>query len=215
MSGSAKVHSLDAIGAVRSSLLVFREQLEQSLSEIAIEMRRVQDWLEHDRPRYWRGQVRRAMDEVTAARAALHRCLMYPVADERPSCREERAELDKAQAHLAYCQEKEERLKHWTREVRHELFEYEGRIGQLMELVEIDTPQAISILDRLLARLREYQAIRAADNASYSSVVSLANELWPEKVAMKAEAGEADEAKTESNAVPSADEAIEEEGETT
>jgi hypothetical protein len=123
------------------------------------------------------------MDEVNAARAALHRCLMYPIADERPSCREERAALKKAQARLAYCEEKSERLTHWIREVRHEMFEYKGRIGQLSEIVEFDVPAAIGLLTKLLTRLEEYQAIRqhgaASGEPASSGGMALANELWP------------------------------------
>jgi len=157
-------------------------------------MRRVLDWLEHDRPRFWRMQVRVAMDEVTAARAALHRCLMYPVGDERPSCHEERAALKKAQARLAYCEDKSERLTHWIREVRHEMFEYEGRIGQLTEIVEFDVPQAVGILAKLLARLQEYQAVRqqggeAAGEAASAAGQALAEELWPESAVPKGSPG--------------------------
>ena len=87
---------------------------------------------------------------------------MYPINDERPSCYEERAALKQAEARLAYCDEKSERLRHWIREVRHEMFEYEGRISQLMELVEFDVPRATTILDRLLVHLHDYQSIRSS-----------------------------------------------------
>jgi len=192
MSDSANVRSLDAIEIVKSSLVSFRDQIMQSLTTIDIEMRRVLDWLEHDRPKYWKTQVRLARDGVTTAKADLHRCLMYPVGDERPSCREERAELKRAEAHLAYCEAKAERLQHWIREVRHEMFEYEGRIGQVKDIVESDVPQAIGILSRLLTRLQEYQALRQVGNTSLppssdglvTLVTShqLADELWPEKL---------------------------------
>ena len=170
---SANVRSLEAIEAVRAALASFSEEVAQSLSMIDIEMRRVLDWLEHDRPRFWKHQVRRSMDGVTEARAALHRALMYPIADERPSCYEERAALKEAEARLAYCQEKEERLRQWVREVRHEMFEYEGRISQLSDVVELDVPHAIGIINRLLARLQEYQEIRTSMGAT-----ELAEALW-------------------------------------
>jgi hypothetical protein len=180
---SANVRSLEAIEAVRAALVAFRDELDKALSAIDIEMRRVVDWVEHDRPRFWRMQLREANDGVTEARAALHRCLMYPVGDERPSCHEERAALKKAQARLDYCGEKAERLRHWTREVRHEMFEYEGRISQLRELVEIDNPQATAILDKLLARLHEYQSIQSKTDGPVASATSesIANELMPQR----------------------------------
>ena len=115
---AANVRSLDAIRAVREALLVFQDQLDQALTAIDVEVRHVLDWLEHDRPRYWKVQVREAGDAVTEAKQDLHRCLMYPINDERPSCTEERDELKKAEARFAYCLEKSERLRHWTREVR-------------------------------------------------------------------------------------------------
>jgi hypothetical protein len=180
MNSSANVQSFDAVIAVRASLVAFGDQVEQALSMVDLEMRRLLDWLEHDRPRFWRTQLRMARDEVTAARAALHRCLMYPIGDERPSCREEKATLKLAEARLRYCEEKAERLKHWTREIRHEMFEYDGRIRQLTELVEYDAPLAIGILTKLLTHLEEYRAIqRDGGRVESISTAALADALWP------------------------------------
>lgn len=184
---TANVRSLEAIEAVRAALVSFRDELDQAASTIDLEMRRVLDWLEHDRPRFWRTQLRKANDGVTEARAALHCCLMYPIADERPSCYEERAALKQAEARLAYCTEKSERLQHWIREIRHEMFEYEGRIRQLKDVAEIDAPQAMAILDRLVARLQEYQALRTNSDgpAAQEADESFARELMPERIIPK------------------------------
>jgi exonuclease VII large subunit len=193
---AANVHSLDAIQAVRAALVVFRDDLDQAVSTIDVEMRRVLDWLEHDRPQYWKKQLREARDGVTEAQQALHRCLMYPINDERPACYEERAELKKAQARLAYCDEKSERLRHWIREVRHEMSEYQGRISQLKDVVEIDSPQAMAILDRLIERIQEYEAVSLRGGGGPSSVSateSFAREIIPE-VASGAAAQETPEA---------------------
>jgi hypothetical protein len=193
MSGSAHVQSSEAIEAVKAALIFFKDQVDQALSTNDIEMRRVLDWLEHDRPRYWKTRVRTAHDEVTAAKAALTRCLMYPINDERPSCYEERDAVKKAEAQRDYCVEKSERLRHWIREVRHELFEYEGRISQLVELIESDVPAAIGILNKLLSRLEEYQAIRPRQGSGPPTMAgaSLAAELWPPTQDQTAESSEA------------------------
>jgi exonuclease VII large subunit len=177
---SANVHSLDAIEAVRRAMQLFDEQVADALTELGAEMRRMLDWLEHDRPRHWRSQVRKAHDEVHDAQQALHRCLMFPIADERPSCYEERMDLKKAQARLAYCQEKEHRVRHWQRTVQHELFEYEGRISQLVRLVEVDMPQSLAVLTKIVRHIEDYQSLRAGNpRASYDSV-SLVKDLWPD-----------------------------------
>ncbi len=159
MSQSANVHSLEAIDAVKTALVLFADRVEQALVVCDSETQRVLDWLEHDRPRYWKSRVRLATDEVGEAQRALHRCLMYPIADERPSCREERAAVQQAQAQLAHCEAKARRLKDWAREVRHEMYEYNGQIGQLKRLTEIDVPKAVALLSKLVKRIEEYRAL--------------------------------------------------------
>lgn len=180
MSTPAKVHSSEAIEAVRRALMSFVEQVSDALTELSAEMRRMQDWLEHDRPRYWKAQVRRAFDLAHEAQQALHRCLMFPIANERPSCTEERTALKKAQARLVYCQEKEDRVRYWQRTMRHEMFEYEGRISQLVRLVEVEVPQAIGVLNKILLNLEEYHAVRARDPRTAYDDVAMAKAIWDE-----------------------------------
>ena len=193
MSTPAKVHSSEAIEAVRMALMSFAEQVGDALTELSAEMRRMQEWLEHDRPRFWKTQIRRAGDMEHEAKQALHRCLMFPVANERPSCTEERTALKKAQARLAYCQEKEDRVRHWQQTMRHELFEYEGRMSQLVRLVEVEVPQAIGVLNKILRNLEEYHAVRAATRARRTTTWR-----WRERFGMtkgEAKEGEAETAR--------------------
>jgi hypothetical protein len=179
MDTQARIHSLSSIESVRTALLSFVDHVSDALTELETELRRMLDWLEHDRPRYWKQQVRLSMDAVHEAQQALHRCLMFPVAGERPSCSEERAALKKAQARQAYCEQKAERVRHWQQAVQHELFEYQGRISQLVRLVEIDVPQAIGVLNKILRQLEEYQAIRAVEPEAAYNDLAMVRELWP------------------------------------
>src|SRR6476659_4021176 len=196
MSTPAKVHSSEAIEPVRMALMSFAAQVGDALTDLSAEMRRMQDWLEHDRPRHWKMQIRKAGDMAHEAQQALHRCLMFPIANERPSCTEERTALKKAQARLAYCQEKEDRVRHWQRTIRHEMFEYEGRISQLVRLVEVEVPQAIGVLNKILQNLEEYHAVKARDpRASYDDV-AMAKVIWDQ--------GESEEAQTEDGEAASA-----------
>ena len=180
MSGPAKVHSSDAIEAVKMALVSFVNQVGDALTELSAEMRRAQEWLEHDRPAFWKNQTRLAMDKVHEAQQALNRCLMFPVADERPSCYEERAMVKKTQARLAYCQQKMERVRHWQQTWRHEQFEYEGRISQLVKLVEIEVPESIGVLNKILRQLEDYHAVRTTDPKSSYDDVAMARAIWAE-----------------------------------
>lgn len=160
MPNQANVNSFDALEAFRAALLVFAKQSDEGLTECETEMRRLLEWLEHDRPGYWKERVRLAHDAAHKAKGDLHRCLMYPVGvNERPACTEERAALKQAEAHLAYCREKQERLRHWVREVRHELHTYEGRTTRLREVIEHDAPKAAAAIAKMLATLEEYRGL--------------------------------------------------------
>jgi exonuclease VII large subunit len=180
MSSAAKVYSSESIEAVRMALMSFMDQVSDALTELSAEMRRMQEWLEHDRPRHWKNQVRLGGDLVHEAQQALNRCLMFPIANERPSCTEERMALKKAKERLAYCEQKADRVRHWQKTVKHELFEYEGRMTQLVRLVEIEVPQAIGVLNRILRNLEEYNAIRARDPRTSYDDVSMARAIWDE-----------------------------------
>src|SRR6476620_5407948 len=198
MSTPAKVHSSEAIEAVRMALMSFAAQVGDALTELSAEMRRMQEWLEHDRPRHWKMQIRKAGDMAHEAQQALHRCLMFPIANERPSCTEERTALKKAKARLEYCQDKEDKVRHWQQTVRHELFEYEGRMSQLVRLVEVEVPQAIGVLNKILRNLEEYHAVKARDpRASYDDV-AMAKVIWDEGGESKE--GETDEGEAASAA---------------
>jgi hypothetical protein len=182
MSTGANVHSSEAIEAVRAALLMFAERTSDAIASLELEMQRVVEWVEHDRPRHWKNQHRIASDDLTAAKAALNRCLMFPkTVSDRPACHEERQAVKKAQARLEYCERKAERVRHWKRVLPHEILEYKGRVSRLKRLVEIDVPRAIGILNTLLRRLEEYNAVRVEPAAQSYSDVAMVRELWPEQ----------------------------------
>ena len=161
MSQPAHVRSIDAIVAFKSSLLRYRQRVQDALALLDTEMRRVLEWLEHDRPRYWQKEARRASEQLTQAKVELERCLMFPVADERPACREERAAVHAARARLDHCEDQVEAVRHAAREVRHELFQYQGRMASLSQTLEADVPRATALLERVLTALDKYQSVRA------------------------------------------------------
>lgn len=183
MSSPAKVYSSQSIEAVQRALMLFVEQVSDALTELTAEMRRMQEWLDHDRPRHWKNQVRIATENVHECTQALHRCLMFPIATERPSCAEERMALKKAKARLEYCEAKAERVRYWQKTVQHEMFEYEGRMSQLVRLVDVDVPQAIGVLDRILRNLEEYKSIRSRDPQAAYDDVAIARAIWDESPA--------------------------------
>ena len=156
MSGPAQVRSVEAIEAFRIALTRFEQRAQDALETLSGEVRRADDWLRSDRPPYWKEQVRLASEAVHEAKVNLDRCLMYTVDGERPSCREERDALEKAKARLDYCRDKTELVKQWKRELHHELFEFEGRLSALREMLESDIPLAHGRLKQIMRAIDKY-----------------------------------------------------------
>ena len=161
MSGPAQVRSTQAIEDFRLALAKFEQRVQSAVEGLDAQLRRAQDWVDHDRPSHWRRETRKAEDAVHQAKVELNRCLMFTVADERPSCREERAALKKAEQRLDYCRGKIERVKRWQQELQHEMLEYQGRMGQLGQLLELEIPRARASLELILRRIAEYQLEKA------------------------------------------------------
>lgn len=141
---------------MQAALAKFHQRVQATLDALDGELRRTEDWLEHDRPAHWRRELHAAEDGLHQAKLDLERCLLMTVAGERPACREQKAAVKSAQARLAYCREKGDVVKTWQRNFRHESLELRGRIGQLRRVLDQDVPQARAVLGKILRRLADY-----------------------------------------------------------
>jgi hypothetical protein len=161
MPGPAQVRSTEAIEAFKVALAKFEERVTAALDSLDGEIRRADNWVEHERPGYWRRQIHEAEEEVLRTKLELEHCRMYKTMDgERPHCREQEAAYKAAQRRLVHCREKGEITKKWQRTFRHESLEYKGRLGQLRRAVEHETPDARVVLEKILRRVEEYQLER-------------------------------------------------------
>lgn len=157
MSRPAQVHSVEALELFRTQLAKFEHQVQRALDSLSIELNRVTDWLSYDRPGYWKQQTKLADAAVLAAKLDLERCLIFPVAGEKPACREEKMVLKRARQRAELCRKKSQRVKHWNRQLQHEFKEFEGRVGHLRRLLETEIPTARAKLEQIVRRLQEYQ----------------------------------------------------------
>ena len=159
MSRSAKLTSIDAVERMSAALAAFGEEVAVALDQLDIETKRAVEWIRHDRKAYWTSQVRWNRDGVSQSRAELERALTYRgVADQRPSCREERADLEKSRRRLRVAEEKIDRVRHWTHAIDHEVLELVGGMSQLSQWLQADLPRAQGVLKRLAAALEAYVA---------------------------------------------------------
>ncbi|MDZ4656170.1 MAG: hypothetical protein SH868_01190 [Bythopirellula sp.] len=164
MSGPAQVRSVAAIERFRLSLVEFEKRAQGALDTLASEMQHESDWLSHTCPAYWLQQEKNAGDAVHQAKLDLERCLIFPVAGERPTCREERAVLKAAQDRLEYCREKRQLVRHWRGVLQHELYEYRGRLGHLRRILETELPAARAKLQLIIRRVEGYTIERPPES---------------------------------------------------
>jgi hypothetical protein len=156
VSSSAQVTSIDAVISFRAALRTFQDQAAHALVALDEQARGALQWLEHDAPAYWRGQIRHCYDEVARTRTALETCRMRAVGDHRPACLEEQEALRLAQRKLREAEEKLEVVRRWRQRVGEELDEYRGRVMRFRESVESGLPRSLTLLDRTISSLDSY-----------------------------------------------------------
>lgn len=170
MSDQANVRSIDAIGDFRTALLVFNERVNDALMALQEQVFYALDWVENDRPRYWRQEVLDALDSVAESRNAMENNRMRKEGfGFRPSLIEEKKALALAKQRLAYCQEKVEIVKQTGIDLRQETDEFVGRLSQLQRLVETDIPKMVGLLERMILVLERYSEFAGKLEASENS----------------------------------------------
>lgn len=150
------VTSIEALESLKSTLRKFDDEAISSLQAISLTLQKAIDWVELDRPAYWKTQTKVAFDRVAAARTELSTCQMRTVAGRHPSCIEEKVALDKAKRRLQFCQEQVERVKKWAVKVRHESDEFRGRLAALQKCLDSEVPAMADMLGRSITALTAY-----------------------------------------------------------
>ncbi len=153
---NVKVTSIESLDALRVALNKFDDEAISAVRVMALTLQKAIDWVEIDRPAYWKTQTKLAFDRVSATRTALSTCHMRTVAGRHPSCIEEKVALEKAKRRLQFCQEQIERVKKWGVKVRHQVDEFRGRLAALQKCLDGDVPKMAELLSRSIAALTAY-----------------------------------------------------------
>lgn len=181
MARSAKLTSVDAVGRFAAAMISFEEETSGALTSLDLAVHRIHEWIHHDRPNYWKQEVRRRRDRLAEARVDLERCMAYRATDERPSCHDEKVALETAKRRLRSAEEKTEVVRHWARVIDRELFEFRGSLAQLSQWTHADYPKALAALERMAAALESYVALESsAESMTNSGLPSAAAEAGTE-----------------------------------
>lgn len=171
MGDSADVRSIQAIQDFEGAILQFYDVASRSVSAMQQQAQRVMQWLETDRPAFWKRQVELGHQNLAVARTRLTQCKMRRTGDFRPSCFDEKKALDKARHDLEFARRQVETVKQCAMKVRHEVDEFNGRNAQLTRLLEGDVPRMCALIQRLVSTLDKYTTITRSEAMSVADAV--------------------------------------------
>jgi hypothetical protein len=154
MSG-ARVQSTLPLTQLQAALHAFAHGGKNALGGAALEIQRVQGWLE-DQLQHWQAEIRRAEDAVLAAKSELARRRWMKFGDRPVDCSEQEKALRKAQARLEHAEEKKARTRAWLRDWPDAVTEYEGQARPMLDALEHDVPRMTAWLARRVASIEAY-----------------------------------------------------------
>src|ERR1043165_8817350 len=73
MPGQAKIDSIETLREAKAALAKFAEEAGLALLAVDADIARVKQWLNSDRPLFWKRRVRELQDKIEAAKAAIRR----------------------------------------------------------------------------------------------------------------------------------------------
>lgn len=161
--GQARLTRIDAVREMAAAVDAFRAEATAALENLDMEIRRVLEWIHHDRHDHWNHQVRREWERITEARVQLQQAMTARRIDEHdPACIDEKKALARAKQRLETAQEKVEAVRHCARAVDHAVDDYRGARTPLASWLESEGPKALATLRRIMDNLEDYLSLQGA-----------------------------------------------------
>lgn len=151
--GQARVGSVEALDAFRSSLIVFLVKARGSVDEVSDEVHRTRAWLQHDRRVYWEGEIRRRRRTLDQAEQDL---LGVRIRGSAEALTERQAAVRRAKQSLVEAEAKLTRVKYWNREYEHQIAPLVKGMEGLRAMLSADLPEAINYLEEVCRVLSDY-----------------------------------------------------------
>ncbi|HEV3167005.1 MAG TPA: hypothetical protein VGZ22_23550 [Isosphaeraceae bacterium] len=174
MSGSARVTSIDTIKEFRASLCRFGEDVKNGLGAVEMEVRRMLDWVLHERPLYWQAEIKRRKEQLSDAEGQLFKKKLQARPGSAVHDSEQKENVRIAKRRLMEAEDKLERTKKWGPAFQHAVFEYQARARPTGDMLESDLKHALELLDRMAAALDSYVALEVPSMPAVETAVSTA-----------------------------------------
>lgn len=156
----ANVRTIEALKDVRHALIVFSERLHAALASAESDVSRTGQWLTHDRPQYWKRELRKREEAVVAAKAEIAR-KQFVAAPGPASVVLEKRLLAKAEERVLRARQREAATRKWAGVWEREVLMARGPLFALGEFVSDDIARAIARIERMIENIEEYIALAA------------------------------------------------------
>lgn len=153
---TANISSIDAVRSFHEALVQLEADVQDALVLLELESRRPQEWIEHDRSRYWPREMHKASDAVNEARLAVERCELAVNPADRQASYEARKALEKAKRRLRETEMKIEAVRRWRIQIKKEVEEFKVQAAHLRNFLESDLPRSRAVLVKVSDALGGY-----------------------------------------------------------
>jgi hypothetical protein len=153
MATNVHVTSIDALGAFRSDLIVFRSEAMRVLDEVSSEVSRTRQWIRNDRRLHWEGEIRRRQKKLDQALQDLMGARLSSLKD---STAAQQNAVTKARGALREAEEKLRAVKYWDRNYDLAVDPIVKQLGSLRTVLEHEMPIAFAYLANAQQALDDY-----------------------------------------------------------
>jgi hypothetical protein len=157
MAEAARVTSTEALEAFRARLLLFRARARSTVDEVAAEVQRTRQWLEHDQRRFWEGELRRARRALETAQQELFSSRLSKL--EQATAAQQMA-MHRAEAAVRTAEAKLAALRKWSRDFEHRVTPVARQVEPLHGFLSANLTNAAAELAEILAQLAAYAELR-------------------------------------------------------
>jgi hypothetical protein len=153
MGDRANVSSVDALEEFRSALIVYVSKARPTLEEVSSEIQRVRSWLQNDQRVYWEGQMRKRLQVLDTAKAALSSARMALLKKDTTL---EQMAVHKATRAVEEAEAKLKVLKHWNREFDGQVDPLSRQLDKLHTILSHDMMKGVAYLAKAITTLQAY-----------------------------------------------------------
>jgi len=173
MDRHAKVTSVDALGAFRSSLVVYLTSASNALDEVRDTVRRTRTWLQIDQRAHWEGQLKRLGKQLEQAESELFTSRLSAMTSHSAA---RQMAVTRLRRKVRETEEKAKVLKKWIRNYDSLVDPLLKKLERMQFVLTNEMPKAVSFLSQAEQTLDDYTRIAPEGGPAEKSSTSTGSE---------------------------------------